>query len=135
MSNAKKQMIDAIASAKQKRKEQKKFAKLHEVHFKRIAAALQTCEEYLVRINLDASSIDISISGDHHAMKGAWAALRKLGYECGNRPEGDKITSWNGWFNKTDWPQIWFTFTSTKCTRKKVGTKMVETAVYEVVCE
>ena len=135
MSNAKQTMEEALASAKATRKAQKKYAKQHATHFARIASGLKPIEEYLIRINLDGvSCVDISIAGDHHVMNGAWGALRKLGYECSDRPE-EKVTGFTGWFYKSEWPTIWFNFNSTVCTRKKVGTKMIEQDVYEVVCE
>lgn len=136
MSNVQEVMEDAIASAKAARKKQKKFVETHAEHFLAISNGLIPVQEYIVRINLDGNaSLDIAIAGDHHVMNGAWGALRKLGYKCNTRPEGDKVTGFSGWFYKNDWPQIWFAFSSTKCTRKKIGTEMVEKDIYEVVCE
>ena len=136
MNNVQEVLKDAIASAKQARKDQKAYLNKHIEHFISIANGLIVVEKYIINLNIDGcTSLDLSIAGDHHVMNGVWGALRKLGYEASSRPEEKKIASYSCWFTKTDWPRIWFQFSSTKCTRKKIGTKMVEQPIYETVCE
>jgi hypothetical protein len=128
-------MDDAIASEKKKRKALKQYIKAHSVQLSRIASGLEVVSEYIISINLDGvASVDVSVAGDHHVLNGMWAALRKLGYKTSTRPE-EKVAGFSGYWYKDEWPAIWMTFSSTKCTRKKIGTKMVEQPVYEVVCE
>lgn len=136
MNKVQEQVNSAIEDARRQAKEQKKFFKKYQWHFECINAALAIVEEWIVRVEFDRDrSIDIHIAGDHHVFQGVWAALRKLGYEPDARPKEEKMAAFSTYFRKTDWPMIWLNFSSTKCTRKKIGTKMVEQPVYEVVCE
>jgi len=134
--NVVEQMEHAQASAKEKRKKQKIHMKEHADHFTAIANGLITIQEWIIDIRFDGTtSMDLKVAGDHNVLKGAWAALRKIGYEPSERLKETKITGVCVWFYKTGWPTIWFSFSSTKCTRKKVGTKMVEQPIFETVCE
>ena len=132
---------EAVALAKENRKSEKKFLKQHAREIERVAEGLEMISEWVVRIAFDnAASLDISVSGDHHVFKGMWAALRKLGYQASSKPTAKKFSSWQGWFyheHQTGDARlpIWITFSSTKCTRKKIGVKMVEQPIYEMVCE
>lgn len=136
MSNAKKVMKATLKQAKELRKEQKKYLKEHKEQLAVIANGLVDVQEYLINITFDGTrSVDINFAGDHHVFNGAWAALRKLGYEPNQRPKEEKVAAYSCFFDKEDWPRIWFSFSSTKCKRKQIGTKMVETPVYETVCE
>jgi len=132
-----KAMEEAIVSAKQRRKEQRDFVREHWVEIHRVAAGLDVVSEWIVNITFDAnSSLDISVSGDQLVFKGLWGALRKLGYNTNTGPKEEKFSGWSGWFRNPDQDlPLWITFSSTKCTRKKIGTKMVEQPVYELVCE
>ena len=131
-------MEEAIAEEKKQRKNRKIHMNKFTEEYFRIANGLIVVQEWIMRIHFDGvSSLDISVSGDHHAFKGTFGALSKLGYKPSKRPKEEKLSAWNGWFynHDGDHPIIWVTFSSTKCTRKKVGTKMVEQDIYEIVCE
>jgi hypothetical protein len=81
-------------------------------------------------------SIDLSVSGTAAELKECFRAFRKLGYEPNDRVEDPKFTSFNTVFTHPEKKvRFWLFFSSTVCTLKKVGTKMVEQAVYETVCE
>lgn len=129
----------ALKEQKKARKKQKKFTKKFTNEFIRVADGLDVIAEWIVRFNVDgANSLDISVAGDHNTFKGMWAALRKLGYGTSSRPTEDKFSSWTGWWYNHDQDEqlpIYVSFSSTKCTRRKIGTKMVERDVYETVCE
>ena len=71
-----------------------------------------------------------------YVFNGTWEALRKLGYSATDRPKTTRLANWSGYFYKEGSDvSVWLTFAPTKCTRTQVGTHMVETPLYEVVCE
>ena len=131
------ELHEAITRVKKARKRQKKELKERINEYIRVADGLEVIQEWLVSLRIDDSShLDISVAGDHNVMKGLYSALRKLGYDTTDRPEEEKIPGYSNWWRHKDHHvQLWVAFTSTKCTRKKVGTKMVEQPVYEIVCE
>lgn len=136
MSNVVEIMITTIKKEKKNLKEQKAHMKKHNEHYIAIANGLIKIQEYIIDIRFDGiSSMDLKVAGDHHVLNGTWSALRRLGYEPSERLKEDKVTGVCVWFYKNDWPTIWFSFSSTKCTRKQVGTKMIEQPIYETVCE
>lgn len=82
------------------------------------------------------NSIDLSVSGTHTELKECFRAFRKLGYEPDKRPTEPKLDSFSTVFTHPEKKvRFWLFFSSTICVRKKIGTKMIETAVYETVCE
>jgi hypothetical protein len=101
---------------------------------KHIARFLFEAEVDVQRATM-CGSLDISVCGDFTVLKGAFSALRKAGYEPKDRPQAADPT-FSTYFSKPDGEfKIWFHYTSTICTRKKIGTKMQEVAIYETVCE
>ncbi len=130
-------MEDAIKKNKSDHKERMKFLKNHKEEFFRVANGLIVIQEWIMRFSFDVASLDIHISGDHHAFKGMFSALRKLGYNCESRPMDKTMASWSCWWyheDKDKHPSLWVSFGSTKCTRIQTGTKMVEQPIYETVC-
>ena len=91
-------------------------------------------EVNIVRCVMDVGSVDISVSGDKAMVKLVWNKLRNRGYVTELNPAENEV-HFSGWWYKEDHPRIWLSFSSTVCTRVKVGTKMVEQDIYEVVCE
>jgi hypothetical protein len=81
------------------------------------------------------NEFNLSFSGTAGAFKQIWAFLRKEGYKPGSRPEEIRLSSFCTWWYKEESMQIWFSFSSTQCKVVKVGTKMVEQAVYETQCD
>lgn len=101
---------------------------------KRIARFLFEAEIPVQRASM-CGTLDISVTGDFAVLKGAFGALRKAGYEPSDRPDKPEAT-FSTYFKKPDGEmKIWFHFSSTICTRKKIGTEMKEVPVYETVCE
>ena len=137
-------MKDAIKQEKKKHKKRMKFLRKNKEEFFRVANGLIVIQEYIMRFSFDTASLDIAITGDHHVFKGMFTALRKLGYQCEDKPKDKIIASWCCWWyhedrykntNKDLHPSLWVSFSSTKCRRVKTGTKMVEQVIYETVCD
>jgi len=135
--NMQEMMEEAIKAEKKERKKRKTFMLKHKDEFIVIANGLIPVQKQMVRIIYDGSeALDISLAGNHKVFKTMWKALRDLGYNCNDKPKDKRFSSWSGYWTKNDTDlTIWVSFSSTVCTRKQVGTKMVEQAVYETVCE
>jgi hypothetical protein len=90
----------------------------------------------VVRANLAYEEVDINVAGDRHTLNGVFSIFRKLGYEPtdrpGTKPEASFYCRWTHPDHNT---RFWLHFTSTKCTRVKVGTETREVDVYETVCD
>lgn len=131
-------MEKAIKQDRDDHKERQKFLKTNKEEFFRIANGLIVIQEYVLRFSFDVASLDIHVAGDHHVFKGMFSALRKLGYNCESRPKDKFMASWSCWWHYDEHDshtKLWVSFSSTKCTRVKVGTKMVEQIIYETVCD
>jgi hypothetical protein len=83
----------------------------------------------------DYGWLTLNISGDKHKLAAVVRALRTRGYKTEEEPPKKGQSSWNPLFYRDDSPTVYLTFTSTACRMVKVGTKMVEQAVYETVCD
>lgn len=103
----------------------------------KLEAFLSPVSGWLIHTTFDYSgrSIDLHYSGDKFVLQGIFAALRKADYEPSSRPQKDELSSFSTYFSKADAPRLWISFSSTKCRRVQVGTKMVEQPVYETVCD
>lgn len=131
-------MENAIKEDQKKHKKMLKRLKTNKEEYFRIANGLIVIQEYVIRFSFDTHSLDIGIAGDHHVFKGMFGALRKMGYVCQDKPKDKLISSWCCWWYHEEPDQhikLWITFSSTECTRVKVGTKMVEQTIYETVCK
>ena len=103
---------------------------------KRVARLLFDEEVTVQRAAMANDCIDLNVTGDFGVMKAVFRAFRKAGYEPSTRPTEEKTNSFSTYFKKQDEElKFWLNYSSTVCTRKKVGVKMVEVAVYETVCE
>lgn len=131
-------LVDNAKEAKKRAKKGLKFLEDNAEEISRVEEGLECVKQWFIKSNLDTTNrcIDISFAGDKHVLEGVFGALRKLGYEPSSRPKDEKMTSFTCWFDKDGTPlRLWLTFSSTVCKRVKVGTKMVEQDVYEIVCE
>jgi hypothetical protein len=108
---------DDIKSDKRYYQRKRKYYETHREDVAAVAGELNLPVETPVRAVATDDSIDLSVSGTAAELKECFRAFRKLGYEPNDRV------------------RFWLFFSSTVCTLKKVGTKMVEQAVYETVCE
>lgn len=86
------------------------------------------------RLEIVQGELDLNLAGTKQDLNRTVTALRQAGFTPTYRPkEGD--TSWGTyWYHDTQDARIWFYFSSTQCTRVKVGTKMVEAPIYETEC-
>lgn len=138
MQTLKDKLRETLRTIKTQRRDQKKYLKLNKLEIKRVIAGLEVIEEYVMSITFDTECINIMVSGDHHVLGGFFQALRKLGYKPDTRLKEDssKITGFSTWWHsENEELDIWMSFSSTKCTRKKIGTEMVEQGIYEIVCD
>jgi len=79
---------------------------------------------------------DLSVTGDKHVLEAIFGIFRKLGYEPDSRPGEEPATTFSCYWDHPELEaRFWLYFTSTVCTRKKIGTKMVQQDIYETVCE
>ncbi len=107
----------------------------HKKEIQEVAAALKLGKS-LMGASCCADSCDIRVSGDMIVLKHCFSVFRRLGYEPSSRPTEVKTSSFNCWFThpaKTG--KFYFCFSSTKYTRKKIGTETREIDVYETVCD
>jgi len=101
-----------------------------------VCSALAKIEDKVIRTQATTGAIDLNISGDRHVLNAVFAAFRKLGYEPGTRPGKEPEPSFSTYFSHTEHDcKFWLSFTSSQCTRVKVGTKTQTIDVYETVCE
>lgn len=85
---------------------------------------------------LDGEEVDIYIAGDRHVLNAVFGAFRRLGYEPSERPNEKPETSFTcRWRHPEKEAVFYFSFSSNKCTRVKVGTKTQEVDIYETICE
>lgn len=83
--------------------------------------------------NVDNDYITMSFAGDGPKLTLVWRLLRLHGYNTTDRPKkGD--TSFYAFWRQEGRAAIFMNFSSTMCRRIQVGTKMVETPVYETQC-
>lgn len=100
----------------------------------RVASGLNKIE--IQRATLCGQCVDLSITGDRHTLNAIFSAFRKLGYEPTDRPTDKPDPSFScHWEHTTEDARFWLYFSSSKCTRIKVGTETREVDLYEVVCE
>ena len=110
-------------------------------YYHRNKAILEVVAEALKKVNVTSAAVtttcfDISIAGDKHTLEAVFAAFRKLGYEPTDRPDNEPKSTFSCYWDHPDFEaRFWLYFSSTKCTRVKVGTEMKEVAIYETVCE
>jgi hypothetical protein len=79
--------------------------------------------------------ISIEFTGDAAKLRDAMAVIVDADFSTTFAPAKPGDTMWYGWFTREDCPiKLWVHFTSSVCTRKKIGTKMIEQDVYETIC-
>lgn len=101
-----------------------------------LADAFKESSIEVVRANLSFEEVDVSVAGDRHTLNGIFSIFRKLGYEPTDRPKSAPEASFHcRWDHADHSTRFWLSFSSTKCTRVKVGTETREVDIYETVCE
>ncbi len=113
----------------------RQFVKENRAAIVEIANAMRKLEDNVSAFSVDSYSLNISIYGDKHVLVAAFSELRKLGYNTANRPKANESTYYSRFDTEPHSLPVYLNFSSSSCRRVKVGTKMVETPVYETVCE
>lgn len=129
------QMDNDRVATRNRYRDKKKYAKKVRPNLAAVANALIKVNDKLIDVTVCANEIDLSYSGDHHTLNVIFNGLRGLGYAPSARPAKNDPRFTCRWNHPDNSLQIYFSFSSTKCTRIKVGDKMVKVDVYETVCE
>ena len=90
--------------------------------------------ESVTYISFYTSSMNMSVNGNKDVLVKAIRVLRTKGFETTARAPSEKQSEYSATFKNQNGPSIFLMFTSTQCQRVKIGTKLVEEDVYEVVC-
>jgi len=127
----------SLKEAKLRKKRIEKFISDYSDEINRIQNGAEAIKQWLIDVTIDTSSesLDFSYAGDKLVLKGIYNTFRKLGYKTSKTPQENATEFTAYWTHEESDMRIWIKFTSTVCTRKKVGTKMVEQDVFETVCE
>jgi hypothetical protein len=81
------------------------------------------------------NDLNVGFTGDAAKLKAAIDVLDAAGLTTSNKPPAPGDTTWYGFFKSpASQIDVWLHFTSSVCIRKKIGTKMVETDVFETIC-
>lgn len=82
---------------------------------------------------LDDDYIGLSFAGDGPKLAAVWKLLRQHGYKNSCHPKKGDTTFYAFW-EQEGHAKLFMNFTSSVCRRVQVGTKMVETPIYETQC-
>jgi hypothetical protein len=78
--------------------------------------------------------LNLSVTGDKHALTALIGILRRQGFDSKDRPQPGQ-TSYSALWTNADGAAVYIMFASTSCRRVQVGTKTVEQPIYEIVCD
>lgn len=132
MSTLLEQLEQSVRDMEQAARDRQEYLTEHSAN---IDAMLETLpQDKIIRVCMDASCVDVSISGDFETLKAVFHAFRTAGYEFDSRPD-EKTMNYSAFLYCDEKPTFWLSFSSTVCKRVKVGTEMKELDIYEVVCE
>jgi hypothetical protein len=130
------QIAEAIETRQNSLNKIREYANQYNTQIGAIEAVFKPLGEKIIQIKPCSNSLDINIAGGKGTLKKAFKYLRQLGYKPRSRPTEKLLISFETYFDHPDHEfRIWLAFTSTKCTRKVVGTEMRPVAVYETICE
>lgn len=126
-----------LKSDKKYYRNKRAYYKTHLDEIRRVAEELSLPKDCAVHASCDSYNVSIRVAGGPNELKEVFRAFRKLGYEPSDRPGIKPESSFSTYFRKDDRDstEFYLSFTSTFCRRVKIGVKMQEVAVYEVVCE
>jgi len=129
------QLDDDRIATRNRYRVRKKYAEKIRPYLAAVANTLVEIDNKLINVTICADEIDLSYAGDDRLLKAIFKGLRKLGYAPDSRPQ-DNEPRFSTRFRHPDNPLvIYLAFTSSKCTRIKVGTKKIKVDVYETVCK
>lgn len=86
-------------------------------------------------VDMSSGTLDLMASGKKEVLNTMFHILRKHGLKPSDRPQ-ELVASFSTFWSKEDELGIivFMSYSSTECVLKKVGTKMEERPIYEVVC-
>lgn len=113
----------------------KKWSALFQLTVKAHPELFRRLEELDIEIRFCLSSGDINMSftGDGERLKQVWMELRRNGFKPNAHPKKGETTFYTHW-PKDGFSQFWMEFSSNVCRRVQIGTKLVETPIYETQC-
>jgi len=132
------EVLNNVIEQRRRAKRNVKFVRNNIEELQRIEAATQHLASNVIRVSFDEScnSIDVHYSGGKLVLSSIFSTWRHLGYEPDHRLENEKVSGFSTFWRKEGQDlKFWIVFVSTVCKRVQVGTKMVEQAVYETVCD
>jgi len=135
-----KQIYDQLTKAYKLVRDTESYAELHEKDIDAVINSLEDLGTAFMSVRACKTEIDVKVTGDYATLKQAMVIFYSHSYKPTDKPKDIAIAEFSCRWHHRDsstraMPQFWFYFTATHCTRKKVGTKMVEQDIYEVVCE
>lgn len=83
--------------------------------------------------SMDGDYINLSFTGDGPKLAAVWKLLRHHGFKNSCHPKKGDTTFYAFW-EQEGHAKFFMSFTSSVCRRVQVGTKMVETPIYETHC-
>src|SRR6266436_1752313 len=83
----------------------------------------------VVSATVSGGSLDVSVTGDKHALQAIFGGLRRLGLEPSSRPVAGS-PSFCAFWSDANGAKVWLNFSSTQCRRVKTGTVTVQQDVY-----
>jgi hypothetical protein len=110
-------------------------------HSARMLPVLEAMEEHIIYMSPTSYDLNITVSGDYAVLLKCLRAFRSNGFMSREVPEKGQ-GSFSTYFrdrrddgtDRSD-AKFFFTFSSTQCRQVKVGTKMVQQDVYEIICD
>jgi len=104
-------------------------------HIIEVASAIKKIEIQNAKLD-NYQCVDLNIAGDKHVLKAVFSVFRKLKYEPSTRPKEKPESSFTCFWSRDGQElRFYLCFTSSKCSRVQIGTKMIEQPIYETVCE
>jgi hypothetical protein len=132
MTDVIKQLNDKL---REKRERLKKFRDAIQANADKLRAILADFVEIGAEPIPDGDWIHITVTGDKHKFLQFCRAMRKHGVELPKIEKGSTGFTKLHFLGDAYEITLCFNFSSTQCRRVKVGTKMVEQEVFEVVCD
>ena len=127
-----------LKSDKEYYRNKREYYRTHKEAIKQLASELTLLlpKDTPVTGACDGYNITVRVAGGPAELKSIFRAFRKLGYDPSARPGIKPEESFSSYFRREEGgPEFYLYFSSTICKRIKIGSKMVEQAVYETVCE
>lgn len=132
-------MTDVIKQLNDKLREKRERLKKFRDAIRANAGKLQTILDDFIAIGAepftDGDWIHITVTGDKSKFLQFCRAMRKHGFDLPTIEKGATGFTKLHFLGEGMEITLYFTFSSTQCRRVKVGTKMVEQDVFEVVCD